>query len=344
MSRRPKETCHGGISHPARIDLGDWESVRSLSRRAAVGAVTATILLALLLCAGPAAMASDLSPAKDVAFSGRVIERETGKPVKGAEIILDRSIRGSGARTPPAWAGESLIRTDAEGKFRVEFPAGQVAERRLCIAMRIRHPGFIRRKSRRVALADLIRGQASGDEPFFANLTLERGVEYTGQVVVPGGKPAAGIPYVFENGTNRTSYPIPLVMDDYEGQTDDGGRIRLRMPKTQALALFVGPPRTAGRDSPLHPISTSGVKRPPPGTRMSGPPPIWAGSCCRADPALGPAGRHGRPAHRRPDNHRISREGPRSALVHDRGRRQLRPWPAPARELLDLRRRAAPEH
>ena len=263
------------------IDLGDCESVRSVPRRAAVGVVTATLLLAGLLCAGPAAMASNLSPAKDVAFSGRVIERETGKPVEGAEIILERSIRGSAARTLPAWAGEGLIRTDAEGKFRLEFPAEQVAERRLCIAMRIRHPGFIWRKSSRVTLADLIRGQARGEEPFFANLTLERGVEYTGQVVVPGGRPAAGIPYVFENGASGTSRPIPLVLDDDEGQTDDGGRIRLRMPKTQALALFVGPPRTAGRDSPLHPISTSGVRTPPPGTRRSGPPPTWAGSCCR---------------------------------------------------------------
>ena len=238
---------------PRSIDLGDWESLRSVSRLAAVGAVTATILLAGLLFAGPAAMATDLSPARDVAFSGRVIERETGKPVEGAEIILERSIRGSAARTLPAWAGESVIRTDAEGKFRLEFPAEQVAERRLCIAMRIRHPGFIGRTSRRVALADLIRGQARGDEPFFANLTLERGVEYTGQVVVPGGKPAAGIPYVFENGTSGTSYPIPLVVDDYQGQTDDGGRIRLRMPKTQALALFVGPPRTAGARFPFAP-------------------------------------------------------------------------------------------
>ena len=225
MSRRPKETCHDGFGILRSIDLGDWESVRSASRRAAVGVATATILLAGLLVRGPAAMASDLSPARDVAFSGRVIERETGKTVEGAEIILERSIRGSAARTLPAWVGESVIRTDAEGRFRLEFPAEQVAERRLCIAMRIRHPGFIRRKSSRVALADLIRGQARGEEPFFANLTLERGVEYTGQVVVLGGKPAAGIPYVFENGTSGTSYPIPLVTDDYEGQTDDGGRI-----------------------------------------------------------------------------------------------------------------------
>ena len=176
-------------------DLGAYESLRTESGRAAVGVVRATVVLAGLLFASPAATASDVGPGGDVAFSGQVIERETGKPVGGAEILLERSIRGSTARTPPAWAGTSIIRTDAQGRFRVEFPAEQVAEPRLFIALRISHPEFISRKSSQVALAELIRGQARGEAPFFTTIALERGLEYTGQVVVPGGKPAAGIPY-----------------------------------------------------------------------------------------------------------------------------------------------------
>ena len=53
-----------------------------------------------------------------------------------------------------------------------------------------------------------MRGQARGEEPFFATITLEKGVEYTGQVVTPAGKPAAGIPYWFENwarGNDRST-------------------------------------------------------------------------------------------------------------------------------------------
>ena len=234
-------------------DLGAYESLRTESGRAAVGVVRATVVLAGLLFASPAATASDVGPGGDVAFSGQVIERETGKPVGGAEILLERSIRGSAARALPAWAGTSIIRTDAQGKFRVEFPAEQVAEPRLFIALRISHPEFISRKSSQVALAELIRGQARGEAPFFTTIALERGLEYTGQVVVPGGKPAAGIPYAFEHGTSRTSRSIPIITDDYEGQTDDDGRIRKRMPKTHALALFVGPPRNARARFPFAP-------------------------------------------------------------------------------------------
>ena len=148
-------------------DLGAYESLRTESGRAAVGVVRATVVLAALLFASPAATASDVGPGGDVAFSGQVIERETGKPVGGAEILLERSIRGSAARTPPAWAGTSIIRTDAQGRFRVEFPAEQVAEPRLFIALRISHPEFISRKSSQVALTDLIRGQAQGRGALF---------------------------------------------------------------------------------------------------------------------------------------------------------------------------------
>ncbi len=271
---------HTRIRRPS--DLGADESLRTESGRAAVGVVRATVVLAGLLFASPSATASDVGPGADVAFSGQVIERETGKPVGGAEILLERSIRGSSARTPPAWAGTSIIRTDAQGRFRVEFPAEQVAEPRLFIALRISHPEFISRKSSQVALTELIRGQARGEAPFFTTIALERGLEYTGQVVVPGGKPAAGIPYAFEHRTSRTSRPIPIITDDYDGP--DGRR----RPHPHADAenstrwVFTWDRRaTPGRDSPSLPISTSGVPITPSGNRMSGPRPTSAGSCWR---------------------------------------------------------------
>jgi hypothetical protein len=235
-------------------ELGALESLRTGLGRAAVSVVSATVALAGLLFGSPAVTASDAGPGGDVAFSGQVIERETGKPVGGAEIVLERSIRGSKAGTPPAWAGTSIIRTDAQGKFRVEFPAEQVAKPRLFIAVRISHPEFISRKSSPVAVADLIREQASGETPFFTTIALERGLEYTGQVVVPGDKPAAGIPFAFEHGTSQPGPIIPpIITDDYEGQTNDDGRIRMRMPKTHALALYVGPPRIARARFPFAP-------------------------------------------------------------------------------------------
>ena len=162
--------------------------------RRAIGLDFVIPVMAAVLLVVPSAMAWEDAPAKDVAFPGRVVERETGRPIAGAEIVVERSIRGLARREMPPWIGETRIRTDADGRFRIAFPPEQVAEPGLCIAIRIRHPDFIPRRSSKVPLADLIRGQDRGDEPFFATIPLERGVGYTARVVVPGGKPAVGIP------------------------------------------------------------------------------------------------------------------------------------------------------
>ncbi len=224
-------------------------SVRGLVRPLAMTAVLACPLLIVL----PAAFASDdAGSAKSTAFSGRVVDVETRKSVEGASIVVVRSIPGVAPEALPSWVGETTIRTDADGRFRLEFPPDQVAEQRLSLALRINHPGFIRRKSFGVTLAAVIRGVAKGDKPFFETITLEKGVEYTGQIVTPAGKPAAGVPYRFENwawGNNRSRG----FTNEDEGRTDDEGRFRLRMPKSHAVALYVTPPQPARARFPYAP-------------------------------------------------------------------------------------------
>ena len=145
-----------------------------------------------------------------------------------------------------------MIRTDADGRFRLEFPPDQVAEQRLFLTLRVRHPGYVPRKSLSVTLAGLIRGIASGDRPFFETITLEKGLEYTGQIVTPAGKPAAGVSYEFQNwawGSNSS----PDFNNDLDGRTDEEGRFRLRMPKSQSVALYVNPPQPARASFPYAP-------------------------------------------------------------------------------------------
>ena len=190
-------------------------------------------------------------------------------------------------------------------------------------------------------LADIIRGRARGEEPFFATITMERGVEYTGRVVTPGGRPAAGLPYQFEDwgrGSNQSRH----FMDDAEGRTDDDGRIRLRMTKSQTLAIHLGPPQSARARFPYAPYQHFWGTDDP-----SRNPDVWAPTdlgrivLSRGIRVSGRAGRHRGPADRRPEDPGRSDEGPRRARGHDRGRRQLLPRTAPPGELRDQRRRAA---
>jgi hypothetical protein len=223
-----------------------------LSRRHVLGMLSAAGMLAGL---DPIARPGEWDAPElrgGVTYTGRVIELETGKPVGGAEILLERSIRGAAPPIPPAWLGETSLKTDADGRFRLDFPPEQVAEPGLCITLKVRHPGFIHRKSYRTLLADIIRGQSRGEPPFFATITLEAGLEYAGQVVTPGGRPAAGIPYWFEFWMGGKNSQSPL-HDDTEGQTDGDGRIRVRMAKTWGMALYLGPPQAVRARFPYAP-------------------------------------------------------------------------------------------
>ncbi len=216
------------------------------------GWVHALAMTAVLAGSRPISAATDdAESGKGVTFSGRVVDLENQKPVEGASVVVVRSIIGGDPRTRPSWAGESTLRTDADGRFSLIFPPEQVAEWRLSLLLRIAHPGFVLRRSQKVSLAEMIRGQSLGDKPFFETITLEQGVEYTGQIVTPVGRPAVGVPYHFSNWArgNRS----PHFFNEFEGRTDAEGRFRLRMPKSHAVALYVTPPQPARASFPYAP-------------------------------------------------------------------------------------------
>ena len=151
-------------------------------------------------------------------------------------------------------------RTDDEGRFRLRMPKSQ------SVALYVKPPQPARAsfpfapyqhfwgtdQPGDFTLAGLIRGMASGSRPFFETVTLEKGLEYTGQIVTSAGKPAAGVSYEFENwawGSNRSRH----LNNDEEGRTDEEGRFRLRMPKSQSVALYVNPPQPARASFPYAP-------------------------------------------------------------------------------------------
>ena len=265
-------------------------------------------------------------------FSGRVVDVETSKPVEGASIVMVKSIPG----VPPGAVSLLGGRDDDPDRCRRSVrwsSADQVAERRLSLGARINHPryspGNPRRRHRRGDRC------TPGRQAF-----LERSPSRKGGVHGPdlhaGGEAGRRCALsVRELGLedNRSHQ----FMNYEEGRTDDEGRFRLRMPKSQAVALTSPPPNRPARGSRMHPISTSGVRTGPPSIRMFGLRPTSAGSCSLGSPALGTDARPRRPADRRPDDQGLCRPGPGRALRHDRGRRNLLAGSAPPCKLLGLR-------
>ncbi len=248
-----------------RMGTGIMGSLRSLSRRAFARIVAAralgTVVGTGLLVSGRRARAAagsisgageDAKAAERLSFAGRVVELETGEPIEGASIIIERVLSSAGPQSFPSWPNQSAIRTGADGRFHLIFPPDQVAERELKFTLRVRHPGFIPRKSLETDLATILRRQALGDRPFFETVRLEKGVEYTAQIVTPAGKPAADVRYFFENWSGGDNDSHAFHNDD-QGRTDADGWFRLRSPKSHSVALYVLPVQTARASFPYAP-------------------------------------------------------------------------------------------
>ena len=107
----------------ARALLAVWTGLLALGRPARASAVPSATRR-------PGA-ADEAEPGQGVSFDGHVVELETGKSVAVPRFIVERLVRCADARSMPPWAGESTIRTDADGRFRLTFPPEQVADRRL---------------------------------------------------------------------------------------------------------------------------------------------------------------------------------------------------------------------
>ena len=113
----------------------------TISRRDAGRAVAASAMLAGFFRLSPSE-GQYVGQAGGVAFSGRVIELESGKPIAGVVFHVERSLRGADPAALPLWAGETTIRTDTEGSFRLDFTPAQVTEPATCIALRIPTSGI----------------------------------------------------------------------------------------------------------------------------------------------------------------------------------------------------------
>ena len=116
-------------------DHNDPEPWLTISRRDAGRAVAASAMLAGFFRLSRSE-GQDVAQAGGVGFAARVIELQSGKPLEGVVVHVEQSVRGADPAALPLWAGESTIRTDAEGRFRLDFTPEQVAEPAMCIALR----------------------------------------------------------------------------------------------------------------------------------------------------------------------------------------------------------------
>lgn len=181
-------------------------------------------------------------------YSGLVKDKDTGKPIEGATVVVRRSRSRSSENTV---IEETRHRTDASGTYHFTIPPEQVAERYLYIELDVEHPDYATKAGFGYALGMIRKNEKLGERPFFENVELRPAEAITGTVQTPDGNPAAGV-YVL--GYSRTD---KLARGQFEygsfarTSTDAAGRFRMPIT-TPGQGVFWLLPKTHAPE--MHPL------------------------------------------------------------------------------------------
>jgi len=171
-------------------------------------------------------------------WKGRVTEKGTGKPVAGADVIVEISVSRDKATNEPKTLREVRHKTGAYGAYEFTVTPEEAAERLLYITLRVEasdHVGYFGG----YGYGMLLKNEKLGERPFYENLELWPGKAIEGLVKTPEGEPAIGVKI------QSFSAPNPdRVFDDgrfAETKTDARGRFRLVLHAKGKAVFWVLP-------------------------------------------------------------------------------------------------------
>jgi beta-lactamase regulating signal transducer with metallopeptidase domain/protocatechuate 3,4-dioxygenase beta subunit len=186
-------------------------------------------------------------PAKNEAlkYTGKVTDKDTGKPIEGATVTVRRSLLGDPeAKQENEIIEETKHKTDAEGKYSFIIPPEQVAKRYLYIELDVEAPDHAPQKHFGYALSMILKNEKLGGRPFFENVELRPGKEITGLIKTPDGKPASGVKVLTYSVTNK-----PGAGFEYgsfaDARTDADGRFRIVVTTPGSAVVWILPDQYA---------------------------------------------------------------------------------------------------
>jgi hypothetical protein len=182
------------------------------------------------------------SPDKDAGetlhYKGTVVDKDTGKPIAGATVVVRRSIlRSSENRV----LQETRHTTGADGTYAFEIPPDQHAVPYLYIELDVEHPDYATRDRFGYALSMTRKNEKLNERPFFETVELRPAKPITGRVETPEGEPAAGVVVLAYSRTDK------VVRNHFEygsfarAETDAQGRFRLPITTPGQAAYWVLP-------------------------------------------------------------------------------------------------------
>jgi beta-lactamase regulating signal transducer with metallopeptidase domain/5-hydroxyisourate hydrolase-like protein (transthyretin family) len=137
-------------------------------------------------------------------YSGRVVDKDTGKPVAGATVTVRRSLLGDPElKEQNPVVQETKHKTDADGKYHFVIPPEQSSKRYLYIELDVEHPDYAPRKNFGYALSMIRKNEKVGERGFFEHVEIRAGKAITGTLQTTDGKPASGVRVLAYSVTNQ---------------------------------------------------------------------------------------------------------------------------------------------
>jgi beta-lactamase regulating signal transducer with metallopeptidase domain len=175
-------------------------------------------------------------------WKGRITEKGTGKPIAGADVVVEISLRPVNTTDQRKTLREVRHTTGPDGAYEFTISPEEAAERLLDITLHVQAHDYVAYFDRD-SYGAILKNEKLGDRPFYENLELWPGSTIEGLVQTPEGAPAAGVI------VRAFSAPNPDRIFDAgrwsEGKTDAHGRFRLVLHQKGTAVFWILPQELA---------------------------------------------------------------------------------------------------
>jgi beta-lactamase regulating signal transducer with metallopeptidase domain/protocatechuate 3,4-dioxygenase beta subunit len=170
-------------------------------------------------------------------YSGKVTDKDTGKPVAGATVTVRRSLYGD----PEVKREDQIIEetkhtTAKDGKYQFTIPPEQSSKRYLYIELDVEHSEYAPQKHFGYSFQMIRKNEKLGGRPFFESVEIRPGKTISGLVRTPEGNAVAGVKVLAYSRTNKKTAEFEYG-SFADTRTDADGRFQL-VVTTPGTAVF----------------------------------------------------------------------------------------------------------
>jgi beta-lactamase regulating signal transducer with metallopeptidase domain len=176
------------------------------------------------------------NPGETLRYKGTVVDKDTGKPIAGATVVVRRMILHDWERRV---LQETRHTTGADGAYDFEIPPDQSATPALYIELDVEHSDYAPRNGWGYALSMIRKNEKLNERPFFERFEMRPAQPITGRVETPDGRPAAGVLVLAYSCTDKAGGPTEHCFT--QATTDAQGRFRLPITTPGEGAYWVKP-------------------------------------------------------------------------------------------------------